>query len=144
MKMISRRLNHCALEGEVFKPGSEYFSYLDIDGNRRDYCPTCWEKMQKPEEGSFWRGKIPPKKEKFLQPDKRALAYFRQLDDLKYRFVLALYLQRKKQLARRTQTVYEIPQTGEVFEVEEISISSEEGARIAEYIHKQIEEYSFN
>jgi hypothetical protein len=140
MQSLPRRLSRCILGQEPFEQGMEYLSFLDAEGCRRDYCPSCWEKIAKNGEGHFWKGKIPYKREKVSQPDERALKLFRQHKDLKQRFVLALYLQRKEQLVRRTQTLYEIPETGELFEVEKISLSSEEGERLAKEINCMIED----
>lgn len=138
MQAVARRLSRCILGEEPFEPGMEYLSCLDLDGNRKDYCVSCWEKTQKPTTEHFWRGKIPEKKGKGHHPDKQALELFRQLEDPKKRFVIALYLQRKQQLLRRTQTLYEIPETGEIFDIEPIFISPEEGAALACEMHALI------
>jgi hypothetical protein len=139
MQSLPRRLSRCILGQEPFEQGMEYLSFLDLEGCRRDYCPACWEKIEKKGEGHFWKGKIPYKQKKASQPDENALELFRQHKDPKQRFVLALYLQRRGQLMRRTQTLYEIPETGELFEVEKISLSLEEGERVAKEIHCLIE-----
>ncbi len=138
MQTLPTRLSRCVLEQEVFNHGMEYVSHLDLDNVRKDYCLKCWEKSEKPVQGHFWKGKIPPKKEKKRLPDEKALDLFRKTEDPRKRFVLALYLQRKRQLVRRTQTLYEIPETGEVFDVEIVLMSSEEGAEIAKEIDESI------
>lgn len=142
MQLIPRRLARCFLEGESFAEGAEYISFLDRQGNRQDYCPFCWERVKKPVEGHFWKGKIPLKKEKSSHPDKKTLELFRRLTDPKKRFVLALYLQRKQQLVRRTQTLYEIPETGEVFDLEKVTISTAEVDTLAHEIDRMIDEYT--
>lgn len=138
MYPLPKRLSHCVSDGEAFLEGSEYISFLSFDGERRDYCPSCWEKIER-QKGLIWRGKIPLKKEKRVDPDEKALSCFRLLKDPKYRFVLAIYLQRKKQLVQRTKTLFEIPETGEIFEVEPLVIPVEESMTIAEEIHHIIE-----
>lgn len=136
MTQISRRLSHCILKGEFFERGSEYISYLDADGQRWDYCPHCWEKIEKPKEGHFWKGKIPPKKEKVLHPDEKALQLFRHVEDPKQKYVLALYLQRNQQIVKRTKTLFEVPETGEVFDVARMVLEKEEGERVAKELNE--------
>jgi hypothetical protein len=135
MQSIPRRLSHCILEGEPLEQGGEYISVLDFEGRRKDYCCTCWEKIGKKVEGYFWKGRIPPKREKNLHPDQKALELFRSVEDRKLRFLLALYLQRKEQLIRRTKTLYEVPETGEVFDVEPMPISEEEGNLLVQQLN---------
>jgi hypothetical protein len=127
---LPRRQARCILEGELFEQGSEYISLLDFSGNRKDYCPACWQKVVKPLDGHFWRGKVPHKQEK-TQVDEKALTLFSEIKEPKLRFVLALYLQRKRQLIRRTKTLFEIPDTGELFDIEPFFLSAEEGEHCA-------------
>jgi hypothetical protein len=142
MQSLPRRLSRCILKGEPFEEGREYVSFLDLEGNRKDYCPQCWEKAEKSTEGHFWRGRIPYKKA--LCQDERALELFCKVTDPKQRFVLALYLHRKQQLVRRTQTLYEIPETGALFDVEIMSISPQEQEALAQEIHLMIDGTTFN
>lgn len=142
MQSIPRRLTRCILGGESFDKGSEYVSFLDAEGNRKDYCPLCWEKITKTSEGHFWKGKIPLKKERLSNPDQRALELFKESCDPKIRFVLALYLQRKQQLVRRTPTLYEIPATGELFNVEKEIPNPEESAALAHTVDQLINEHT--
>lgn len=138
MPTIPRRLSHCSLGRESFEPGCEYLSFLDYEGNRKDFCLSCWDKMQRPIKGYFWKGVIPKKKEKILHPDHQALILFKTMDHPKLRFLLALYLQRKHQLIRRTETFYEIPTTGEVFNIEKETLSQEEGVILAQQLDHMI------
>ncbi len=138
MQSIPRRLSHCILGGELFEKGDEYISFLDPEGNRKDFCTRCWAKKGKPSEGSFWKGVIPPKKEKLSLPDENALKLFRSTLEPKMRFVLALYLHRKKQLFRRTETLYELPETGELFHVERQTLLAQESVSLAQWIDEQI------
>lgn len=140
MQQIPRRLSRCVLGNELFEPGGSYISVLDQDGDRRDYCPNCWEKILKPTGGHLWRGSIPLKKEKVTHPDVKALELFRSVTDEKLRFVLALYLQRKQQLIRRTRTLYEFPATGEVFDVPSIALTPQEGESLAQVIDQLLYE----
>ncbi len=142
MQQIPRRLSRCALGNELFEPGGNYISVLDLDGGRKDYCLTCWEKTLKPTGGHLWRGNIPLKKEKVTNPDVKALELFRSASDEKLRFVLALYLQRKQQLMRRTHTLYEAPATGEVFDVPPIALTPQEGETLAQVIDQLLDTHS--
>jgi len=138
MQSLPKRLSRCILNGEVFKEGMEYFSVLDIDGNRKDYCFQCWESCENKGDGHFWKGKIPFRKEKKSRPDEQAFQIFKEIKDHKKKFVLALYLQRKQQLVRRTHSLYECPETGELFDVPKITLSPEEGEILAKEIHSLI------
>ncbi len=127
MKKIPNRAKQCSLKGESFEPGSTYLSCLTFKKGewiREDFCPSCWEESQK--QGANWQGVIPLKKEKKKTPDEQALARFRQLESQpKLRYLLALYLQRKGMLVKRTGHLFEIPETGEVFEVQMAPITEE-------------------
>jgi hypothetical protein len=139
---LPRRLSHCVLNTEPFERGDEYVSLLDAEGKRKDYCTACWSKFEKPTDGHYWKGKIPLKKEKQIDPDEKALSAFRQTTNLKQKYVLALYLQRKQQLIQRTKTLYEIPETGEVFDIEKVALTEEEGENLAKDISIIIDEFS--
>jgi hypothetical protein len=140
MQHLPKRLLRCVLNGEFLTEGKEYFSFLDLEGNRKDYCSQCWPKCENKGEGHFWKGKIPLKKEKKSSPDERAFKMFQKVQDPKKRFVLALYLQRKQQLVRRSQTLYECPETGELFDVAKVSFTPEEGEGLAKEIQRLINE----
>lgn len=140
---IPRRSTHCVLGGELFTPGTEYMSQLIATENgwqRADYCLTCWEKTPKKKEGAYWRGRIPAKKEKKKTPDERALELFRKEEDPKLLSVLALYLQRRDQIIRRSEEkkrlLFEIPETGEIIPVPKMHLSPEEGRKIGEQLVK--------
>lgn len=135
---IPRRSSHCAIQKEPFEPGSDYISYL-YEVLRIDFCPTCWEKHEeskKKEGGHFWRGKIPLKKEKPSSSDEKMLTFFRETfaeqKNPKVLYVLALYLQRKKQLMllpsmqQQESLLFELMETGETFSVVPFSLKDEE------------------
>jgi hypothetical protein len=138
MNSLPKRLAHCILNGELLERGMEYYSFLDAHGNRKDYCSQCWI-IAKKEEGHFWKGKVPFKKEKKGKPDEKTLEIFKQESDPKKKFILAIYLQRKHQLIRRTQTIYEEPENGELFDVAHCSLSTEEGAALVQELTRHIE-----
>ena len=87
----------------------------------------------------FGKGKIPYKREKINPPDERAFKIFKETSDHKQKFVLALYLQRKDQLVRRTHTLYENPETGELFDVAKVILSAEEGEALIQEIDHMID-----
>ncbi|MCC5832816.1 MAG: hypothetical protein JJU12_07225 [Chlamydiales bacterium] len=142
---IPKRLTRCAAGDEPFTPGSEYVSLLkstDEGWERADYCPKCWEQEKRGKYGPFWRGKIPLKKEKRHSPDEQALELFRRTEDPKLLSVLALYLHRRDQIARRSETYYEIPETGEVVVVPKMRLSPEEGRKAGEQLVRLLNELS--
>ncbi len=140
--LMPRRTTHCVRGNEPFVPDSEYFSFLvfgEKGWEREDFCAKCWECVKEEKEkaeGIVWRGKIPPKKTKVLSPDEKAMSLFRELsmaqtlDEQKLAFVLALYLERKKELHARGQMknkiCFEMPQSGEVFALDKIQLSKDE------------------
>jgi hypothetical protein len=138
MQNIPRRLSRCIVGEEPFHQGSEYVSIIDSKGIRKDFCLQCWEKMDKSSERNFWKGKIPSKKEKCSDYDQKALELFRMVKDPKYLFVLGLYLERKGQIVPRTKTLYEAPETGELFSVEKINLTMEEAEKLAKEIEHML------
>jgi hypothetical protein len=140
MLNLPRRLSHCVLGKEPLSEGSFYVSFLNIEGERKDYCPKCWESLEKPSEGNFWRGHIPAKKKKTIGPDERAFELFLIETEPKRRLILALYLQRRQQLQRRTQTVFERASTGELFDVPQVSLLECEKNALAQEIAQLLEQ----
>ncbi len=139
---LPRRAKCCALKEEPFVPGSEYVSSLTSEGERSDYCVHCWKEVEK--EGFYWKGKIPRRKVEPLTHDEKALTYFRSIygekEKQKALFILAQYLERKRQLVKLTDAknpnmlFYELPESGELFSVEPQRIAPEEAEDISEEI----------
>ena len=79
---------------------------------RRDFCQSCWEKLQ-PEVFCFWKTRLPEpqEKKKLLVDDEVLLDIFERLagtDErvkINFRFVLALILMRKR-ILKYQQTDY--------------------------------------
>lgn len=150
---IPRRSSCCAVGREPLMPGSDYISYLSFDGAlRRDVCLACWEKIeesQKKREGHFWRGKIPSKMERPDPFDVKALKLFRDTFQAEQNpqvlFVLALYLQRRKQLIllsstkKSQESLFELIETGEVFALKTFHLKEEEMAAILQEIMQWID-----
>jgi len=144
---IPRRSRHCRLKQEPFTPGMRYHSVLaeaeEGDLQRQDYCSQCWEAVaQGPEKHgqSHWIGRVPhdkEEKEENLDRDERALVLLKEAlqsdSDAAHdeAFVLALYLERRRLLARRKETIqqgykfllYEVLATEEMLAVKLIDLS---------------------
>lgn len=105
---ISRAKGHCCVTGRAFEEGEEFHTVvLDRDGalERRDYSLDAWEG---PPEGTLchYRTRMPRKNapRKMFVSDDIILGFFRDLASateprkLRFRFVLALMLLRKRLL----------------------------------------------
>ncbi len=156
---IPRRSTHCFAKGEPLQPSSEYVSCLLIEDEtwkRYDYCLACWqatEKQRREDKGSFWKGKVPTKKETILRKDEKTLELFRSMvtdyapTKQKLLMVLTLYLERKKQMVRRVELkeelspnihFYELLETGEVFSIEYCSLSQEDSEKMIEELKARL------
>lgn len=137
---IPRRSQICAHGQEPLEPGDEFYSVLWNGENerqliRQDYCVACWEKVINQESfrvmRSYWKSKIPLKKESIALPkqrDERAFYLLKEalksdsLDDQTEAFILALYLARKRLLVLRQ----ELPQlNGDIGLLYEHQVSEE-------------------
>ena len=105
---VEKPTRSCASCLRSFTVGDEHYSALFHEGGgytRRDYCPICWEARGKGEEFSFWRTEIPRPEERNkirYVDDSVMLEFFNELKDkedekdIRFRFVLALMLARRK------------------------------------------------
>lgn len=105
-------------------------SHLCPDGKRFDYCPDCFASITLPSEGFIWRAKIPEKARKRQLKDEKMLQSLLESADPKWRYVCVLYLERTKQIMRRSGTLYEEPLSGKVFDVPPVQISPQEQAEL--------------
>lgn len=127
---LPARCSHCSCGKEPLSSGLNYVSYMN-ESQREDYCLACWEKIQnekKTLEGAYWKGKVAPKKQKSTTADEKALTLFQQeygKENREVLYVLALYLERRKQLIKRGKERFEIPLTGALYTVEEVSVTQE-------------------
>jgi hypothetical protein len=105
---IQTNTRRCALLGRSLDPGDRFFSVLlDTGGNleRRDYCAEAWSGPP-PEAFSFWSGRIPQPQVKRLPPIDTDLLLdcFQRLagqddpDRIRFRYIVALLLVRRKKL----------------------------------------------
>lgn len=146
---IPRRAFCCYHDKISFKEGSEIYSTLYKEKQgwvRTDYCKKCWDEYKTEflkKADTFWKQCLPQKEKKRPHLNRNALQLFEELAekegeaDLKKRFVLALYLERKKQIALRGQDqmgqvlFFEILQTGQIEKVQAMLILPQETEKIS-------------
>lgn len=111
---LARNSGQChRCESELAEGQTYYGALIEVGEGfeRRDFCPACWE-GQKTEHFCFWKSRVPirQKKEKLFVDDTLLINFFERLDQqsdamrIRFRFVLALILMRKK-LLRYEQTI---------------------------------------
>ena len=97
----------CATCGKEFRQGQAYFSALvegERDFSREDYCPGCWEQAAGKSYFSFWRTRRQGEQRRPRINTEVVFDFFNKLeqsdrpDRREIRFVLALYLARRKAL----------------------------------------------
>lgn len=160
---IPRRSHICLLRQEPFLPGMEYYSVLLVDEAhggksyiRKDYCATCWQKIEKEKIHSHWKGKIPkkpPKKEPQDQTEKalellRAALQNPEEESQQEAFILALFLARKKKLHLRQEMkgengefffIYEANDTEEMFAVKRAELSKQQIEKIQNDLSQKLQ-----
>lgn len=131
---IPKRTLSCQHCRNVFKSEQTYYSALIEDANesaiRFDYCEECWTSSQPQERTVSWKGKIPAslaRKENDQARLEKALELFRGYahsaseQEMGQEFILALYLERKKQVVLRKdmagQLLYEVLENGEMISI---------------------------
>ncbi len=105
---VSRPTGACSVTGRQFADGDVYFSALFEQGEtfqRRDYAPEAW---QGPPEGAYctWKSRMPvrDKPRRLFVDDAMLQTFFERLESetdeqrIRFRFVLALILMRKRLL----------------------------------------------
>ena len=104
---IRKSSTACCRCGEEFADGQPLFSCLvEEEGEwaRQDYCRRCWEGEPDREAFCFWRSRRAAVAKKPVVDTELMMQFFDRLDnpdsDRKkaFRFVLALYLMRRKEL----------------------------------------------
>jgi hypothetical protein len=105
---ISKRREACSYCGEEFRERGIFYSVLSEDEDeglvREDFCPSCWEKFRTQPHFCFWRCCREERAEKQVLDTEVMLSLFEQLEGAleerkrAFRFVLALYLMRRKEL----------------------------------------------
>lgn len=140
---VPRRTSCCSSCKAVFKPGSSYVSHVEPKEEkwiRIDLCDPCFEKIKERQDKYFWHGKLAEKKVlKNVTKNEKAFLLLRELLEMKEEsqkktcFLLALYLNRKKQLHLREVKglcIFTIPDTQEEFIQRRIFLSPDESAPI--------------
>ncbi len=106
---INRGSHVCFLCEKTFPEEEVYHSALYDENNeflRKDFCVECWDKEDSENSFSYWKTKISKKPEKVEKYAKIDVFYdlFNKLENEKdvsrvnFRYVLSLYLMRKKVL----------------------------------------------
>ena len=106
---INRGSHVCFLCEKTFPEEEVYLSALYDENNeflRKDFCFECWDKKDNENSFSYWKTKISKKPEKVERYAKIDVFYdlFNKLENEKdlsrvnFRYVLSLYLMRKKVL----------------------------------------------
>ncbi len=106
---INRGSHICFLCERIFPEEEVYLSALYDENNeflRRDFCIECWDKRDSKNSFSHWKTKISKKPEKVEKYAKTDVFYdlFTKLENeedlsrVNFRYVLSLYLMRKKVL----------------------------------------------
>jgi hypothetical protein len=110
---INKGAKNCSSCERVFKEEEEYFSALydkDNDFARRDFCLECWDKAKAGELFSCWKTKVPKISDTVQRHADINVFYdlFLRLENesasssVNFRYVLSLYLMRKKYLKLKT------------------------------------------
>jgi hypothetical protein len=140
---ITKSKGACCGCGAELAPNRAFFSCLIEEQSefvRHDYCSVCWEKEAPGHPFCFWRGRLAA-----TEPDQRVdtdlmLEFFDRLEQADteekatFRFVLALYLMRRKELklveVRRADggenLVFQRRSSGQKVEVEQPGLTEEQ------------------
>ncbi len=152
---IPRRAPLCALGNEPLQEGAVYYSVLEADLQRRDYCSLCWEKVD--HQNPFWKSKVLPK----AASQKRQLVDFSRYAFILLKealssgnadeaFVLALYLARKRQLILRNEIerggerffLYEVAETEEMLAVKRLDLSTLQAEQVQDALSKKFSSHA--
>ncbi|MBA3958739.1 MAG: hypothetical protein H0X51_10160 [Parachlamydiaceae bacterium] len=146
---IPKRGKSCAVAGEEFVAGHDYYSVLIAEEEgfqRKDFCLVCWNNLEKEKVienvDSHWKSTVSAQKANnepvaIKSRDERALELLKialqneALEDQVEAFVLALYLARRKLLHLRQEiqrdgqkvNLYEIVATEEMIAVKRVLVS---------------------
>jgi hypothetical protein len=104
---ISRSKGCCSSCGKEFAPSQGLFSALREEGEdfaRQDYCQSCWPARQTEAFFCHWKTRRPQPQQKQVLDVGLMLEFFDRLEGAEaenkkaFRFVIALYLMRRKEL----------------------------------------------
>lgn len=146
---IQKSSRECCTCSRQFGEGELYFSALLDSGRefqRKDYCPACWQSSAAEGQAfSFWKTRVPTGEEqrKLFVDNNVLLDFFLRLSaeegeqpqhKVKFRYILALVLMRKKVLrfvdivrnGERECLVLRYPREGREFQVIDPGLTEEE------------------
>jgi hypothetical protein len=150
---VGKARTSCCGCDKNFRPGQAYFSALRETGDqieesflREDYCPECWEDVETERCFSFWKTVRRSKKRKHRVNVAVVFDFFEKLTDSsqserrEMRFVLALYLARRKALKFKAvrrgndadQLIFRRVGAEETYTVEDPEMSEEQIDRATE------------
>lgn len=160
---IPRRSDVCSAHLGPFVEGEEITSLLFPKGERyerKDICSSCAAEALKCEGDSkdyiYWKSLLLRKESgKKFTKDEKAIELLKEKvsvltsdssrEELGFVYVLALYLERRKQLIKmqtsrksRIEAVYESVDNGETFLFQKINLSTEEYASLQEALISQL------
>ena len=104
---VAKGQPHCSLCQQEFRDGQPFFSALselNQEFVRQDFCPSCWARPQECEFFSFWKTYRQGEERRPRIETDVVFDFFEKLQDgesahkKELRFVLALYLTRRKAL----------------------------------------------
>ena len=104
---ISRGKAACCACGKEFQPNQGLFSALREEGEeflRHDFCPSCWPAQQEASFFCHWRTRRAQPEQRHALDTGLMLEFFDRLEGADaankkvFRFVVALYLMRRKEL----------------------------------------------
>lgn len=140
---VARCAPHCVECGKEFSEGHSFVSALnEADGDfvRLDFCPDCWERGETGRFFSFWKTRLRTGGRRTRIDVQVVLDLFERLaesdrpDRVAMRFVLALYLARRKALklvgvrrgAERSMLQFKRPRSDEEILVEDAELSEDQ------------------
>ena len=140
---ISRGKAACCACGKEFQPNQGLFSALREEGEeflRHDFCPSCWPAQQEASFFCHWRTRRAQPEQKQALDTGLMLEFFDRLEGADaankkvFRFVVALYLMRRKELKllgpertdERELLVFERRSSGEKTRVENPNLGEEQ------------------
>jgi hypothetical protein len=161
---IQSNTRRCALSGRSLEPGDRFFSVLLDTGDnleRRDYCAQAWSGPPV-EAFSFWSGRIAAPETKRLPPidTELLLDCFQRLagqndpERVRFRYIVALLLVRRKKLRlvdseaegvrgrgaeasdEPSMIMLRNPQNGEVYKVIDPKLSAPEFTAVQDEVYR--------
>ena len=151
---VEKRRQECTECGTEFEPGSPFFSaLLESEGEfqRLDYCPECWQSRNSGDFFCFWKSRRPESDGRQAVGPAVLLDLLEQMRDpanrreKALRFVLALYLSRKKVLTLQQEDdggdgtlLFEAAKGDEEYRVEPVELEESERAELTRNLQNML------